>query len=129
MLADGEEGFLEVPVIAQVDDQAAGRVFTDTGIAAAQGFKPSSLFVGFHAVQLDELLKQIVFERAGADSVYPGTFFDHGFQLAVTDGEVEDLVSLVASDLVHRNEHFTRYFSPAMPLKVLERAKLVTPYL
>ena len=128
MLTDGEEGFLEVPVIAQVDDQAAGRVFTDTGITAAQGFKPSSLFVGVHAVQLDELLKQIVFERAGANSVYPGTFFDHGFQLAVTDGEVEDLVSDVPS-LVHRNVHFTRYFSPATPLKVLERAKLVTPYL
>lgn len=122
MLTDGEEGFLKVPVIAQVDDQAAGRVFTDTGIAATQGFKPSSLFVGVQTVQLDELLKQIVLERTGADRVYPGAFFDHGFQLAVTDGEVEDLVSPVPSDLLHRNVHFTRYFSPATPLKVLERA-------
>ena len=121
MLADGEEGFLKIPVIAQIDDQAAGRVFTDTGIAAAQGFKPSSLFAGFHTVQLDELLKQIVLERTGADRVYPGAFFDHGFQLAVTDGEVEDLVSPVPS-LTHINVHFTRYFSPATPLKVLERA-------
>lgn len=94
----------------------------DTGIAAAQGFIPSSLFAGIHAVEFDELLKQIIFERTGACCVDPGAFFDHGFQLAVTDGEVEVLFSPVPSDLVHRNVHFTRYFSPAIPLKVLERA-------
>lgn len=129
MLADGEEGFLKVSVITQVDDQAAGRVFSDAGIAAAQGLIPYALFAGGHAVQIDEPLKQIILERTGTYRVDPGAFFDHRFRLAVTDGEVEDLVSMVPSDFAHANMHFTRYFSPAMPLKALERAKLLTPYL
>ena len=128
MLADGEEGFLKVSVVAQVDDQTAGRVFADKGVLPAQSFIPSAFLAGIYAVQLDELLKQIVLERTGALRIDHGAFFDHGLQLAVTDGEVEDLFSAVPS-FAQRKVHFTRYFSPATPLKDLERAKLLTPYL
>lgn len=88
MLTDREEGFLKVPVVAQVNDQAAGRVLSNPCITSAQNGKPVTFLTRVHGMKLNELLKKIIFKRAGALRIDPGAFFDHRVQLAVTVREV-----------------------------------------